>query len=159
MTKATKAKVTKKVAAKVKKVQAKVTPLKALEGVNTEHITISNRNVTNKLSEAMKVLSSSRAMRGDVAIRVFLLCKQVDALAISSRTTVGDIMKANAKNPDDLDGKFEVHSQEKYLADIEAFLDVVHKTSIVKFTAADFQHVGLSAVDYAALEFALSDSI
>lgn len=159
MAKATKAKVQKKVATKMKKAQAKVTPLKALEGGKVEHISISNRNVTNQLSEAMKVLSASRAMRGDVAIRVFLLCKQVDALAISSRTAVADIMKANAKNPDDVDGKFEVVSQEKYLADIEAFLDTVHKTSIVKFAVADFQHVGLSAVDYAALEFALSDSI
>lgn len=159
MAKATKAKVQKKVEIKRKKAVAKVTPLKALESGNTEHISISNRNVTNQLSEAMKVLSASRAMRGDVATRVFLLCKQVDALAISSRTAVADIMKANAKNPDDLDGKFEVVSQEKYLADIEEFLDRVHKTSIVKFAAADFQHVGLSPVDYAALEFALSDSI
>ena len=159
MTKASKTKVVKKVATKMKKATAKVTPLRVLEGGKQEHITISNRNVTNQLSEAMKVLSSSRAMKGDVAIRVFLLCKQIDALANASKIAVSDIMKANAKNLDDVDGRFEVVSQEKYMADIEEFLDKVHKTSIVKFTADDFKNVGLSAVDYAALEFVLSDRI
>ena len=126
MTKASKTKVVKKVATKMKKATAKVTPLRVLEGGKQEHITISNRNVTNQLSEAMKVLSSSRAMKGDVAIRVFLLCKQIDALANASKIAVSDIMKANAKNLDDVDGRFEVVSQEKYMADIEEFLDKVH---------------------------------
>jgi hypothetical protein len=136
-----------------------VSALKAIAGGKTENITISNRNVTNQLSEAMKILSSSRAMKDEVALRVFQLCKEVDALAVSSRTAVADIMKANAKNPDDLDGKFEVHNQEKYMADIDAFLDRVTTTPIRKFAYTDFANVGLSAVDYAALEFVLSDRI
>jgi len=153
MTKASKTKVVKKVDAKAKSASAKVAQIRAMAPpVGEPPIEFSNGIFNQHLSEVMAIIANSRALKGPVAYKIFLLCSKLDAIAPVVRDSITKIMLAHAKDKDP-SKPFEVVDKVAYEAEMTAFLSEGHETNIQRFEVEDFANVGLSPNDYSTIKF------
>lgn len=153
MTKVSKTKVIKKVKAKAKAASARVTQIRAMAPpVGEPPIEFNNGIFNQHLSEVMAIIANSRALKGPVAYKIFLLCSKLDVVAPVVRDSITKIMLAHAKDKDP-NSKFEVVDRAAYDSEMNAFLSEGHETDIQRFEVEDFANVGLSPNDYSTIKF------